>query len=86
MAQATAVNGKPTRAPRKIKKEGFKRVVVELTTAHHEALEKLATEDLRNGGATEMLTVLERLNLDALIKNHRPAQAPIVFQDKPVDK
>ena len=61
------------------KKAGFRRVVVELTEAHYEALEKLAVADLRNGGATEMATVLLRLNLDTLIKNHRPAQAPIQF-------
>jgi hypothetical protein len=59
------------------KKDGFKRVVVELTNAHYEALDKLAVEDLRNGGPTEMLTVLARLNLDTLIKNHRPAQMTI---------
>jgi hypothetical protein len=61
------------------KKAGYKRVVVELTEKHYEDLEKLAVSDLRNGGATEMATVLLRLNLDTLIKNHRPAQGPINF-------
>ena len=56
------------------KKAGYKRVVVELTDKHFEALAKLAVEDIRRGGPTEMLSVLCRLNLDALIKAHRPAQ------------
>ena len=75
MAEVKAVQAKKITR----KKVGFKRVVVELTEAHHEALEKLAVADLRNGGATEMATVLLRLNLDSLIKNHRPAQTPIQF-------
>ena len=62
------------------KKTGFKRIVVELTEAHYEALEKLSVADLRNGGATEMATVLLRLNLDKLVTQHRPAQSPIVFE------
>ena len=78
MAQATVA---PATEKKHItrKRAGYRRVVVELTEAHHEALEQLAVSDLRNGGATEMLTVLVRLNLDTLIKGHRPAQSPIEF-------
>lgn len=78
MAEPKEVKDKATRTPRKIKKAGFKRIVCELTEAHYDALEKLAVADLRNGGATEMATVLLRLNLDTLIKNHRPAQLTLV--------
>ena len=60
------------------KKAGFKRVVVELTEKHYEELAKLSVADIRRGGPTEMLSVLCRLNLDTLIKNHRPAQAPLI--------
>jgi hypothetical protein len=75
-AMAQAIAAAPAKKISR-KKDGFKRVVVELTNAHYEALDKLAVEDLRNGGPTEMLTVLSRLNLDTLIKNHRPAQMTI---------
>ena len=76
MAETKAVEPKKKIVRRKA---GFKRVMVELTEKHHEELEKLAVSDLRNGGATEMATVLMRLNLDALIRNHSPAQKPLAL-------
>jgi hypothetical protein len=72
-AWAPAAEKKITR-----KRVGFKRVVVELTEAHYDALAKLAIEDIRRGGPTEMLSVICRLNLDTLIKAHRPAQLSLV--------
>ena len=55
---------------------------MELTENHYDELAKLATADIRRGGPTEMLSVLVRLNLDTLIKNHRPAQAPMFVEPK----
>ena len=72
MAEAVRAD-KPKRTITR-KRAGFKRVVVELTDRHYEQLAKLSVEDIRRGGPTEMLSVLCRLNLDALIKAHRPAQ------------
>ena len=63
------------------KKAGFKRAMVELTEKHYDELAKLAVADIRRGGPTEMLSVLVRLNLDTLIKNHRPAQAPLIPEE-----
>ena len=82
MAEAKAAESVGAKVPKKQitrKRVGFKRVVVELTENHYDALAKLAVADIRRGGPTEMLSVLCRLNLDALIKNHRPAQGPINF-------
>ncbi len=64
------------------KKAGYKRVVCELTEKHYDELAKLAVADIRRGGPTEMLSVICRLNLDTLIKNHRPAQLALT-ESKP---
>jgi hypothetical protein len=76
----TTKAAEPKRITRK--KAGFKRVVVELTDKHFDDLGKLAVADIRRGGPTEMLSVLCRLNLDAIIKAHRPAQLTLT-DDKP---
>ena len=78
---ATVAESKPVRKITR-KRAGYKRVVVELTDNHYEELSKLAVADIRRGGPTEMLSVLCRLNLDALIKAHRPAQLALT-DDKP---
>lgn len=63
-----AVVAKKTR-----KREGYRRVMVTLTEAQAKQLDDLAVADDRQGGATEILTVLCKRNFDGLVKTLKPA-------------
>lgn len=63
-----AVVAKKTR-----KREGYRRVMVTLTEAQAKQLDELAVADDRQGGATEILTVIVKRNFDVLVKTLKPA-------------
>lgn len=56
------------------KKAGYRRIMVTLTEERAKVLDELAAADMRQGGATEMATVLFARNFDALVKTAQPAQ------------
>lgn len=56
------------------KRAGYRRVMVTLTEERAKVLDELAAADMRQGGATEMLTVMVCRNFDALVKTVSPAQ------------
>ena len=56
------------------KKAGYRRVMVTLTEERAKVLDELAAADMRQGGATEMLSVLVARNFDSLVKTAKPAQ------------
>jgi hypothetical protein len=56
------------------KRAGYRRVMVTLTEERAKVLDELAAADMRQGGATEMATVLFARNFDALVKTATPAQ------------
>ena len=56
------------------KRAGYRRVMVTLTEERAKVLDELAAEDMRQGGATEILTVMVCRNFDALVRTVSPAQ------------
>ena len=64
------------------KKPGYRKVMVTLTEAAGQVLDELAAADMRQGGATEILTVLVVRNFDALVKTARPAQPSLPLAPK----
>ena len=56
------------------KKAGYRRVMVTLTEERAKVLDELAAADMRQGGATEILSVMVARNFDALVKTVSPAQ------------
>jgi hypothetical protein len=56
------------------KKAGYRRIMVTLTEERAKVLDELAAADMRQGGATEMATVLFCRNFEALVKTAKPAQ------------
>jgi hypothetical protein len=64
------------------KKPGYRKVMVTLTEAAGQVLDELAAADMRQGGATEILTVLVVRNFDALVKTVRPAQPSLPLAPK----
>ena len=56
------------------KRAGYRRIMVTLSEERAKVLDELAAADMRQGGATEMATVLFARNFDALVKTAQPAQ------------
>jgi hypothetical protein len=56
------------------KRVGYRRVMVTLTEERAKVLDELAAADMRQGGATEILSVMVARNFDALVKTVSPAQ------------
>ena len=68
------------------KKPGYRKVMVTLTEAAGQVLDELAAADMRQGGATEILTVLVVRNFESLVKTARPAQVILPMQYPEVPK
>ena len=56
------------------KRAGYRRVMVTLTEERAKVLDELAAADMRQGGATEILSVMVARNFDALVRTVSPAQ------------
>jgi hypothetical protein len=63
-------------------KPGYRRVMVTLPEVRAKVLDELAADDMRQGGATEMLSVLVARNFDVLVKGARPAQSSLPLAPK----
>jgi len=79
MGEATQAT---TKKPIVRKKAGYRRVMVTLTEAAGQVLDDMAAADMRQGGATEMLTVLVVRNFETLVNSTKPAN-PVLPMEYP---
>lgn len=68
------------------KRAGYRRVMVTLTEERAKVLDELAAADMRQGGATEILSVMVARNFDALVRATAPVQAQFTGFKQPIPK